>query len=302
MNTWRGSEPNLSTKRMSSLYLTYTILKIQTRHQEIRSCQTTARSQEIRKTDSSPKNQTEGDGQEIFPGQGTGCQEEYVYSFSSRLTILIETERSEGAELGDEFDIDIDNSEDKPQRGGASARGARGRGGKTSVSPSTHLLPFPASLHFHRRPLLPLAIHRRFAPPFYITTVIFLESGVSQVESALMTRCQDQHETTSTPSVAPPDVTSKTQRKAQWTFQDGTPKPDPPQEAEVDEVDHQVEGEEVGAGHQVIEEEAVKVDLLNVPVNLGESSLSARDDYEGVMYIVNDLSRYLTLMAISLVL
>jgi len=52
-----------------------------------------------------------------------------------------ETERSEGAELGDEFDIDIDNSEDKPQRGGASARGARGRGGKTSVSPSIQLSP-----------------------------------------------------------------------------------------------------------------------------------------------------------------
>jgi hypothetical protein len=54
------------------------------------------------------------------------------------------TERSEGAELGDEFDIDIDNSEDKPQRGGASARGARGRGGKTSVSPFIHL-PLPSS-------------------------------------------------------------------------------------------------------------------------------------------------------------
>jgi hypothetical protein len=94
--------------------------------------------------------------------------------------------------------------------------------------------------------------------------------------------------------VAPPDVTSKTQRKAQWTFQDGTPKPDPPQEAEVDEAVHQAEGE-VGEGHQVIEEEAVKVVLLSVLVNLGESSLSARDDYEGVMYIVNDLSWYLTL-------
>lgn len=79
-NTWRGSEPNLLTKRMSSLYLTHTILTIQTRNQEVRSCQTTARSQEIRKTDSSPKDQTEGDGQEIFPGQGTGCQEEYVLS------------------------------------------------------------------------------------------------------------------------------------------------------------------------------------------------------------------------------
>jgi hypothetical protein len=108
-----------------------------------------------------------------------------------------------------------------------------------------------------------------------------------------MTRCQDQHETTSTLSVAPPDVTSKTQRKAQWTFQDGTPKPDPPQEVEVDEAVHQAVGEEVGEGHQVIEEEAVKVVLLNVLVNLGESSSSTRDDYEGFMYIVNDLSRYL---------
>jgi hypothetical protein len=117
-----------------------------------------------------------------------------------------------------------------------------------------------------------------------------------------MTRCQDQHETTNTPSVAPPDVTSKTQRKAQWTFQDGTPKPDLPPEVEVDEAVHQAEGEEVGAGHQVIEEEAVRVVLLNVLVNLGESSLSTRDDYEGFMYIVNDLSLYLTLMAISLVL
>lgn len=61
----------------------------------------------------------------------------------------------------------------------------------------------------------------------------------------------------------------------------------------MDEAVHQAEGE-VGAGHQVIEEEAVKVVLLNVLVNLGESSLSTRDDYEGFMYIVNDLSRYLT--------
>jgi hypothetical protein len=99
--------------------------------------------------------------------------------------------------------------------------------------------------------------------------------------------------------VAPPDVTSKTQRKAQWISQDGTPKPEPPQEAEVVEVDHQAEEEEVGAGHQVIEEEAVKVVLLNVLVNLGESSLSTRDDYEGVMYIVNDLSRYPTLSHID---
>jgi hypothetical protein len=63
------------------------------------------------------------------------------------------TERSEGAELGDEFDIDIDNSEDKPQRGGASARGARGRGGKTSVSPSYHL-PLPSFQLPHTRNLL----------------------------------------------------------------------------------------------------------------------------------------------------
>ena len=72
-----------------------------------------------------------------------------------------ETERSEGAELGDEFDIDIDNSEDKPQRGGASARGARGRGGKTSVSSSIHhlLVPFPAlfRLYFRHSPVLPYA-------------------------------------------------------------------------------------------------------------------------------------------------
>jgi hypothetical protein len=114
-----------------------------------------------------------------------------------------------------------------------------------------------------------------------------------------MTRCQDQHETTSTPSVAPPDVTSKTQRKAQWTFQDGTPKPDPPQEVEEVEVDLQVEGEEVGEGHQVIGEEAVRVVLLNGLVNLGESSFSTRDDYEGFMYIVNDLSRYPTLSHID---
>jgi hypothetical protein len=90
-------------------------------------------------------------------------------------------------------------------------------------------------------------------------------------------------------------VTSKTQRKAQWISQDGTPKPDLPQEVEEVEVDHQAAGEVVGAGHQVIEEEAVRVVLLNVLVNLGESSLSARDDYEGFMYIVNDLSLYLTL-------
>ena len=59
------------------------------------------------------------------------------------------------------------------------------------------------------------------------------------------------------------------------------------------EVDHRVEGEVEGAGHQVIGEEAVRVVPLNVLVNLGESS--ARDDYEGFMYIVNDLSGYLTL-------
>ena len=64
-----------------------------------------------------------------------------------------ETERSEGAELGDEFDIDIDNSEDKPQRGGASARGARGRGGKTSVScPFISLPSYPEFLHSHPYP------------------------------------------------------------------------------------------------------------------------------------------------------
>ena len=75
----------------------------------------------------------------------------------------------------------------------------------------------------------------------------------------------------------------------------------------MDEAVHQVEGEEVGAGHQVIGEEAVKVVLLNVLVNPGESSLSTRDDYEGFMYIVNDLfcrgtSPCLIVMAISLVL
>jgi hypothetical protein len=64
-----------------------------------------------------------------------------------------ETERSEGAELGDEFDIDIDNSEDKPQRGGASARGARGRGGKTSVSPSVQP-PLPSFQLPHTHDLL----------------------------------------------------------------------------------------------------------------------------------------------------
>jgi hypothetical protein len=58
------------------------------------------------------------------------------------------TERSEGAELGDEFDIDIDNSEDKPQRGGASARGARGRGGKTSVGPLITIFFSLSQLHF----------------------------------------------------------------------------------------------------------------------------------------------------------
>jgi hypothetical protein len=129
------------------------ILTIQTRHQEVRSCQTTARSQEIRKTDSSSKDQTEGDGQEIFPGQGTGCQEEYVSSILQSMIFADETERSEGAELGDEFDIDIDNSEDKPQRGGASARGARGRGGKTSVSPSVQP-PLPSFQLPHTHDLL----------------------------------------------------------------------------------------------------------------------------------------------------
>jgi len=61
----------------------------------------------------------------------------------------------------------------------------------------------------------------------------------------------------------------------------------------VVEVDHQVEGEAEGAGHQVIGEEVVRVVLLNVLVNLGESSAS--DVYEGFMYIVHDLSGYLTL-------
>jgi hypothetical protein len=145
------------------------ILTVQTRNQEIRSCQTTARSQEILKTDPSSKDQAEGDGQEIFPGQGTGCQEEYVSS-NPTFEFADDTERSEGAELGDEFDIDIDNSEDKPQRGGASARGARGRGGKTSVS--LHILfplIFPLLLHlsldvkFRRCPYphIHLPLHRQ---------------------------------------------------------------------------------------------------------------------------------------------
>jgi len=79
-----------------------------------------------------------------------------------------ETERSEGAELGDEFDIDIDNSADKPQRGGASARGARGRGGKTSVSSPSHLPSslFSASLHLYLRPPFPSLYTVDFGHPF----------------------------------------------------------------------------------------------------------------------------------------
>ena len=108
----------------------------------------------------------------------------------------------------------------------------------------------------------------------------------------LTSRCLDQHETTNTPSVAPLDVTSKTQRKAQWISQDGTPKLDPLQEAEEVEVDHQVEGEVDEVAHQVIGEEAVRVVLLNVLVNLGESRSSAsfRHDHEGFMYTVYDPS------------
>ena len=46
------------------------------------------------------------------------------------LTLIVE--RKEGAELGDEFNIDVDDAmEDRPERGG----GSRGRGGKTKVSP-----------------------------------------------------------------------------------------------------------------------------------------------------------------------
>ena len=111
-------------------------------------------------------------------------------------------------------------------------------------------------------------------------------------EIMLTSRCQDQHETTSTPSVAPLDVTSKTQRKARWISQDGTPKLVPLQEAEEVEVDHQVEGEVDEAAHQVIGDEEVKVLLLNVLVNLGESRSRAsfRHDHEGFMYTVYDPS------------
>jgi hypothetical protein len=125
----------------------------------------------------------------------------------------------------------------------------------------------------------PFTVNPRYTSPdsslfaSYPACVVFahLHPFLIHLEKALTIRCQDQHETTSTPSVAPPDVTSKTQRKAQWISQDGIPKPDPHQEVEVDEVDHQVEGEEVGADHQEIGEGAVRVVLLNVLVNLGES-------------------------------
>jgi len=113
-----------------------------------------------------------------------------------------------------------------------------------------------------------------------------------QLESMLTSRCQDQHETINTPSVAPLDVTSKTQRKARWISQDGTPKLDPPREVEEVEVDHQVEGEVDEVAHQVIGEEAVKALRPNVPVNLGESRSRAsfRHDHEGFMYTVYDPS------------
>ena len=135
-------------------------------------------------------------------------------------------------------------------------------------------------------------MRRRLSPLKHKITVIFLESGLPHVESALITRCHDQHETTSTPSVAPLDVTSKTQRKAQWISQDGTPKLDPLQEAEEVEVDHLVEGEVDEADHQVTGDEEAKALLLNVLANPGESRSRAsfRLDHEGFMYTVYDPS------------
>lgn len=48
-----------------------------------------------------------------------------------RILANTQLERKEGAELGDEFNIDVDDAmEDRPERGG----GSRGRGGKTKVS------------------------------------------------------------------------------------------------------------------------------------------------------------------------
>jgi hypothetical protein len=159
--------------------------------------------------------------------------------------MLMMIERSEGAELGDEFDIDIDNSEDKPQRGGASARGARGRGGKTSVS------------------------HR--SPAFICLLVIDPPCNI------LILRCQDQHETINTHSAVLPVVINKTQRKVQWIFQDGTVKQDPHLEVGAAEVGRPAEGEEGEAG-LVIGDEGVRVLLLNVLGNLGESRITSTCD------------------------
>jgi len=77
-----------------------------------------------------------------------------------QLTII---ERSEGAELGDEFEIDIDNSEDKPQRGGASARG---RGGKTSVSLSFYL----SGHALHIRPAIRPHLYLQDQPPSCVSS------------------------------------------------------------------------------------------------------------------------------------
>jgi len=205
-------------------------------------------------------------------------------------------ERSEGAELGDEFEIDIDNSEDKPQRGGASARG---RGGKTSVSLSFYLSGHVLHIRSAVRPHLylqdqpPSGVSSKFYHlkhlkhlrhlhlSFLLCPISFLIDSVIQT---LMTRCQDQHETTNTLSAAHPDVISRTQKKVRWIYPDGTPKQEPHQVVEVEEGDHPVVGEVEGA---------VRLLLLNVLGNLGESRMLRGSRMVLHMYTVyNDVIEY----------
>ena len=99
-----------------------------------------------------------------------------------------------------------------------------------------------------------------------------------------MTRCQDQHETTSTLSAAHRDVISRTQKKVRWIYQDGTLKQEPHQVVEVEEGDHPVVGEVEGA---------VRLLLLNVLGNLGESRMLRGSRMVLHVYTVyNDVNEY----------
>lgn len=82
-----------------------------------------------------------------------------LYSSTSILlghVLTLYAERKEGAELGDEFNIDVDDAmEDRPERGG----GSRGRGGKTKVSPIQNTVHSPTNRTFDKKGANPGRCH-----------------------------------------------------------------------------------------------------------------------------------------------